>query len=399
VIDAAVHGEVHPAFAEVREVFAINIVTGREIGAAVAVYHRGVKVVDLWGGLRSETTGAPWEEDTLTIVFSSTKGMAATTLALAHSRGWLDYDAKVAAYWPEFAQNGKAEVTVRQLLAHQAGLCCLDTPLTPEILADHDWLAEILAALKPVWQPGARHGYHAVSLGFYEGELLRRVDPEHRTLGRFFQDEIAGPLKLDFYIGLPRDIPEQRLAEVQGFKPREVALEPFRMSLRMVLAFFNPRSITSRTFRNPDIKNPVELGSPVWRYVQMPASNGFGTARSLAKVYGCLAMGGKDLGIKDATIRALTAPPIPPALSTHDRVMFVEAAYSLGYLRPFPAFNFGSSQRAFGTPGSGGSFGFADPDRQLGFAYVMNKMSIDVWEDPRQHDLRLAVYRCLRNVQ
>ncbi|HPQ67946.1 MAG TPA: serine hydrolase domain-containing protein [bacterium] len=397
--EAAVHGEVHPAFAEVRDVFIDNIAKGREIGAAVAVYHRGVKVVDLWGGLRDETTRAPWEEDTLTIVFSSSKGMAAATLALAHSRGRLDYDAKVAKYWPEFAQNGKAEVTVRQLLSHQAGLCCLDTPLTPEILADHDWLAEILAAQKPAWQPGARHGYHAVSLGFYEGELLRRVDPEHRTLGQFFQEEIAAPLGLDFYIGLPRDIPERRLAAMKGFKPLETVLEPFRLSLRMVLAFIDPQSITSRTFRNPDINNPVEFATPVWRHVQMPASNGFGTARSLAKAYGCLAMGGKELGLKEETMRVLTAPPITPVLGTRDRVMFVEAAYSLGYLRPFPSFNFGSSPRAFGTPGCGGSFGFADPDRQLGFAYVMNKMSIDVWEDPRQHDLRLAVYRCLRNVK
>ena len=178
----------------VREAFAENFAKRRELGAACCVYHRGEKVVDLWGGVRNEATGDPWEEDTMVIVHSTTKGLAAMTLALAHSRGWLDYDAPVCKYWPEFAQNGKENITVRQLLAHQAGLFAFDEKVDRNVVADLDRLAIVMARQKPEWEPGTRQAYHAITLGFYESELLRRIDPKHRSLGQFFQDEIASPL-------------------------------------------------------------------------------------------------------------------------------------------------------------------------------------------------------------
>ena len=165
-----------------------------ELGGACCAYHRGEKVVDLWGGIRNKQTGEPWERDTMVIVHSATKGLAAMTLALAHSRGWLDYEERVCTYWPEFAQQGKERITVRQLLAHQAGLFALDEPVDRSVVADLDRLAVVLARQKPAWEPGTRQAYHAITLGFYEGELLRRVDPQHRSLGQFFQDEIASPL-------------------------------------------------------------------------------------------------------------------------------------------------------------------------------------------------------------
>ena len=172
------------------------------------MYRHGEKVVDLWGGVRNKVTGESWEEDTMVIVWSATKGLAAMTLALAHSRGWLDYEERVCKYWPEFTQQGKEAITVRQLLAHQAGLFAFDEPVDRNVVADLDRLAFVLARQKPAWPPGARQAYHAITLGFYEGELLRRVDPQHRSLGRFFQDEIASPLGLDFYVRLPEEIPE-----------------------------------------------------------------------------------------------------------------------------------------------------------------------------------------------
>ena len=176
--------------------------------APAAPIVRGEKVVDLWGGIRNKQTGEPWERDTMVLVYSATKGLAAMTLAIAHSRGWLDYEERVARYWPEFAQHGKERITVRQLLAHQAGLFAFDEPVDRSVVADLDRLAVVLARQKPAWEPGTRQAYHAITLGFYEGELLRRVDPRHRSLGQFFQDEIATPLGEDVYIRLPGGDPE-----------------------------------------------------------------------------------------------------------------------------------------------------------------------------------------------
>src|ERR687886_2518799 len=199
---APIHGDVTAGFERVADEFRRNFERRRELGAACAIHHRGEKVVDLWGGYRDRARTLPWEEDTLVIVYSTSKGMAATTVAVAHARGLLDYDERVCAYWPEFAANGKEAITVRQLLAHEAGLAAVDTPLTAETLADPDAVADAIAPQRPNWPPGTRHGYHALSLGFYESELIRRVDPQQRTLGRFFQDEIAAPLGVEFYFGV-----------------------------------------------------------------------------------------------------------------------------------------------------------------------------------------------------
>jgi CubicO group peptidase (beta-lactamase class C family) len=171
-----------------------NMASGREVGAAVAVYREGRKVVDLWGGFRNGITQAPWEQDTLVNVFSTTKGVASLAVAVAASHGFISYDAKVADYWPEFAQGGKDEITVRQLLAHQAGLPAIRPQLTLDELADASRMSAKLAAQVPAWPPGTRHGYHAITLGWYEGELIRRTDPLGRSLGQFFADEIARPL-------------------------------------------------------------------------------------------------------------------------------------------------------------------------------------------------------------
>src|SRR5687768_13727116 len=207
-----VHGHVSAGFEAVREAFAENFARRRELGGACCAYHRGEKVVDLWGGIRDKGTGEPWEQDTMVVVHSATKGLAAMTLALAHSRGWLDYEERVATYWPEFAQQGKERITVRELLAHQAGLFAFDEPVDRGVVADLDRLAVVMARQKPAWESGSRQAYHALTLGFYEGELLRRLDPQHRSLGRFFDEEIATPLGLDVYIRLPEAIPNSRLA-------------------------------------------------------------------------------------------------------------------------------------------------------------------------------------------
>jgi CubicO group peptidase (beta-lactamase class C family) len=201
-----VEGFVSSGFEPVRDAFAANFTRRGERGGACAAFVHGRKVVDLWGGVRNVQTSEPWQQDTMVLLYSATKGLAAMTLAIAHSRGWLDYEERVCTYWPEFAQQGKDRITVRQLLAHQAGLFALEEPVDRDLVADLDRLAVVLARQKPAWEPGTRQAYHALSLGFYENELLRRVDPQHRSLGQFFQDEIASPLGLDVYIRLPEEV-------------------------------------------------------------------------------------------------------------------------------------------------------------------------------------------------
>ena len=199
----AISGHTEPGYEAVAAAFADNFMSRNELGAACCMYVDGAQVVDLWGGVRNRKTSEPWEQNTMVIVWSATKGMSGLAIALAESRGLLDYDERVSTYWPEFGQRGKETITVRQLLSYQAGLFALDARVDKTVIGDLDRLAVILAQQRPEWAPGERQAYGMLSIGFYEGELLRRVDPLHRSLGQFFQDEIAAPLGLDFYIRLP----------------------------------------------------------------------------------------------------------------------------------------------------------------------------------------------------
>jgi CubicO group peptidase (beta-lactamase class C family) len=391
-----VHGSVAPGFERVRDEFARNFKERGELGAACTVELRGERVVDLWGGVRDAATGAPWEADTLVIVFSTTKGMTAIAVAVAHSRGLFEWDEPVAKYWPEFAQRGKAAITVRQLLSHQAGLCCIDEPLDAAKLADLDVMAKILAAQAPAWEPGARQGYHAISLGWYTGELVRRVDPKRRSLGRFFAEEVAKPLGIDFYIGLPDSVTSDRLAKIKGVSRLAMLFHINTLPWRFVRDMVRPRTLAARAFTNPKIRPSELLDMPGFRAIEMPATSGVGSARAIARAYGAMATGGHELGITEATLAALKAPAVRPRDGSYDLVLHLQTAFSLGFLKPCTVCMYGTSGTAFGTQGAGGSFGFADPDIGLGFAYVMNRMGYHVADDPREKALRDATYDCLR---
>lgn len=392
------HGSVARGFEPVRDVFVDNFRRRGEVGAACAVYLRGDKVVDLWGGRRDVATGAPWEEDTMVLVFSTTKGMSALALAVAHSRGFLQHDERVSTYWPEFAQHGKGSVTVRQLLAHQAGLPIIDEPLDVAALADRGRVAAALASQRLEWEPGKKHGYHAISLGLYEGELLRRVDPRGRSLGQFFQDEVAKPLGIAFHIGLPPDVSSTRVARVIGYHPARTLPHAHKLPWRFLRSIVDRRSVTARAFGNPRLWNPADLDRPDFRAVELPASNGIGQARAIARAYGVFATGGAELGIRPETMAALQSPATAPAHGRHDEVLQIDTAFSLGFLKPSGWCRFGTDDKAFGTPGMGGSFGFADPELGLGFAYAMNRMGFHLADDPREKALRDATYECVRRV-
>lgn len=391
--DGAVHGLVRAGFESVYEAFADNFVHRNELGGACCVYYQGEKVVDLWGGVRNKETGEPWEHDTMVLVYSATKGLAAMTLALAHSRGWLDYEERVCTYWPEFAQQGKERITVRQLLAHQAGLFAFDEPVDRSVVADLDRLAVVLARQKPKWEPGARQAYHAITLGFYESELLRRVDPKHRSLGQFFQGEIATPLGLDAYIRLPESIPNSRLATLAPLRPIKMLLG---YPISLTLDALNPHSNIHRALlANPGGGIVLDKQRVYARELEVPSGGGVGTARAIAHAYSVFATGGRELGLRPETLRLLAAPAVPPKLGFHDECMRSDnIQFSLGFMKPSTEWAFGSDS-SFGAPGSGGSLGFADPVARVGYAYVTSKMGTALTGDPRDVALRQALYAAL----
>ena len=388
----SIQGHVSRGFEAVREAFAENFVQRRELGGACCAFHRGEKVVDLWGGIRNKQTGEPWEQDTMVIVYSASKGLAAMTLAIAHSRGWLDYEERVCTYWPEFAQQGKERITVRQLLAHQAGLFAFDEPVDRSVVADLDRLAVVLARQKPAWEPGTRQAYHALSLGFYQGELLRRVDPQHRSLGQFFQDEIATRLGLDVYIRLPESIPNSRLATLAPPRPIDMLLG---FPIRLTLDSMNRRSNIYRALiANPGTSMLHDEQRVYARNLEVPSGGAVGTARAIAHAYSVFAAGGRELGLRQETLDLLAAPAIPPTRGFYDECLKGNAQFSLGFMKPSPTWPFGGAS-SFGAPGSGGSLGFADPAAGVGYAYVTSQMGTRMTGDPRDVALRDALYSAI----
>jgi CubicO group peptidase (beta-lactamase class C family) len=385
-------GDVSPGFEGVRDAFIDNFTQRRELGGACCAYYRGEKVVDLWGGIRNKQTGEPWERNTMVIVYSATKGLSAMALALAHSRGWLDYEERVCTYWPEFAQHGKERITVRQLLAHQAGLYALDEPIDRSLLKDLDRLAVVLARQKPVWEPGTRQAYHAVTLGFYQSELLRRIDPQRRSMGEFFQDEIAIPLGLDVYIKLPDWMPNARLATITRLPWVEIMRE---FPLRLAVDTLNPRSKIIRALRGSEL--PHDQPHIYARNLEVPSGGGVGTARAIAHAYSDFATGGHELGLRQETLRLLAAPAVPPTRGFYDECMKVrDVQFSLGFMKSTNGMPFGSPS-SFGAPGAGGALGFADPVAGVGYAYVTNRMGARLSGDPRDVALRKALYSAIRS--
>lgn len=383
-----IEGSVSSGFESVREAFVENFTHRGELGAACCIYQDGEKVVDLWGGVRDRASGEPWRVDTMVVVHSTTKGLAAMVLALCHSRGLLDYDERVSTYWPEFAQAGKERITVRQLLAHQAGLFAFDEKVDREVVADLDRLAEIMALQRPVWEPGERQAYHAISLGFYESELVRRIDPQHRSLGRSFHEEIAKPLDVDFYIGLPESIPDARLAPLE---PPSFWKRLTSMPLSVTVAAMNRRSVLHRSLvANPGTGFYVDSNRVVVRNLEVPSGGGVGTARAIAKAYGVFANGGRELRLTPETIEALKAPAVPPRDGFYDECLRAPVQFSLGFMKPTEAVPFGHAG-AFGAPGAGGSMGYADPEVGIGYGYVTNRMEMRLHGDPRDLALRAAI--------
>ncbi|MFI6458374.1 serine hydrolase domain-containing protein [Streptosporangium amethystogenes] len=364
-------GETAAGFEGVREAFAANLAGGQEVGAAVGVYLHGRKVVDLWGGIADPGTGRRWERDTLQVVYSTTKGVTAACAHLLAQRGELDLDAPVAEYWPEFAANGKDRIPVRWLLTHQAGLPVIDHPITPAEAIAWDPMVTALAAQRPSWEPGTEHGYHGLTYGWLVGEVVRRVSG--RSLGTFLAEEIAAPLDLDVWIGLP-EAERHRVSRIIAAVPDIEALagidlealpEPVR---EMMAAYADPTSLTVRSMTV--VTPPLDHNDPDEQSAEMPSTNGICTARALARFYAALIgeVDGHRILAPD-TLAAATAEQA----SGIDRILRIPVRIGTGFGLPTPD-AFWYSPTAFGFPGLGGSLGFADPATGLAFGYVMNHL-------------------------
>lgn len=371
-----IEGVCDPRFERVRDAFARNFQEHAEVGAAVTVVLGGEVVVDLRGGWADAQQSRPWSEDTLVNVFSTTKGWTAAVVHDLVDRGALDLDAPVARYWPEFAAAGKGAIPVRALLDHRAGLPALRDRLPDEAAFDWASMTEALAAEEPWWVPETRHGYHTFTFGWLLGEVVRRVTD--KTVGEYFRDRFAAPLGLDAFIGLDASH-DARCADL--FPP--VAVPRGSTLFHYVLA--NPESITAKAFANPlAMMMPATYGSRAWRGAQIPAANGHATANAIARFYSAIGAGALSA---EALARCSTERS-----AGMDEVLRVPTRFSLGYMLPQEGAEIGKGATSFGHPGAGGSIGFADPERQLGFGYVMNRMGTSILVDPRAASLISAVY-------
>lgn len=383
--EPSAHGECEPRFHKVREVFERNLTRG-EVGAAIAVTLNGRPVVDLWGGHADRARTRSWERDTLVNVYSTTKGMTALCALRLIDAGWLDLDTPVAEYWPEFAQGGKGDLPVRYLLTHQAGLPAIRKELPGDALYRWDLMTEALAEQAPWWTPGTRHGYHALTFGYLVGELLRRVDG--RSIGRYFREELAEPLGLDFHIGLEA-AQHARCAEMIPAQ-RATPGAPDLMKEFMKSA----SEVTARAFNNPSIADAA-ANSAAWRKAEIPAANGHGTARDLARVYGALAIGGELDGCSLLSSAAIEQASREQAFGPDEVLLKMPMRFGLGFFLTQKLIPLGPNPRSFGHPGAGGSIAFADPDARLGFAYVMNQMQQGLTGDARGFGLIHALYEAL----
>ncbi|URM91072.1 beta-lactamase family protein [Streptomyces sp. MRC013] len=384
-----VQGTVDPGFEPVKDAFTRNFEQRGERGAAVAVYRDGRKVVDLWAGTRDVDGTAPWAVDTAQVVRSATKGVAAAVPLLLHQRGQIDLDAPVGTYWPEFKEAGKERTRVRHLLAHRAGVPVLDAPLRPEDALDaggrFERAAAAVAAQAPAWEPGTGHGYHAHTYSWLLAALVRRVTG--RPIGRWIAEEVARPLGLDLWLGLPEEEAHRvgrigRLDEPPASVSGGLVLRPKRS---VAEAYRDPGSLTRRAF---SVIDPApDENAPEYRAAGLPGSGGIATARALARFYAALLgpVDGHRLFAPATLAMARTEESAGP-----DRVLVVPTRFGLGYMLHGPACPL-LGPGSFGHPGRGGSLAFADPETGIALGYVTNGMRGNVTADPRAQALVRAV--------
>jgi len=377
-----IHGEVSSGFEPVRDVFKA-FWDDIEVGGSVCAYYKGEKVVDLWGGHCAPDGAKNWTADTLVNVYSTTKGMGSLALAILADEGKIDYNEKVCTYWPEFGAAGKQSVTVAQLVSHQAGLCGVETKLTTTDLYDWHKMVNLLAAQRPLWPLGTGAGYHAITWGYFPGELIRRITGQ--SLGEYFQARVAGPLGADFFIGLP-DKQHHRCATMVG--PNRARKQPAP----------GPKAVKPALFaiaqQNPSISPYKDVSGAPWRSAEIAGANGQSNARGIAIVYAALANAGELKGTRIISAAGLADALCEEVGEQIDLVLDKPMRRARGFMLNTGA-EFGPNPASFGHTGAGGSIGFADPAKHLAMGYAMNQMQADANATPRATLLINALYRCL----
>ena len=375
-----VHGTVASGLESVREAFAANFArTGdyAEVGAALCVYRRGEKVIDLWGGSANAERTRPWTADTLINVWSTTKTAAAVAVARCVDRGLIAYDQPVAEVWPAFAAAGKGGITIAEVMSHQAGLPGFVETTTLDDFYDWDRVTARLAAQAPVFEPGTLNSYHAATYGFLAGEIVRRASD--KTLGTLLRDEVTGPLGADLLVGLPPS-EEDRVAQLlPADHPVEVPLETRPLPVRLGLS-------------NPE-QDPARVNTRAWRAAELPALNGQASARGVARLCAALAEGGTLDGVhvlSSSTLAAMTAI----VADREDLLLGFNPQWGMGVAHNLIGI-YGPNPRTFGHSGWGGSFGCADPDARVAIGYVLNHMGPELVGDPRGKGLADAVFAAL----
>ena len=382
-----IEGACDPKFNRVKDAFAENFEKRNEVGAAAAIMLHGKSVVDIWAGHADQAKTRPWTRDMLVNVYSTTKGVTAICAHRLADKGLLDIDAPVATYWPEFAQAGKDKLPVRFLLSHRAGLPAVRKLLDDDALFNWNKMTTALAEQEPWWEPGTRHGYHALTFGYLVGEVIRRITG--KTPGAYLRDEIAGPLGLDFHIGLDAKHDARTADLIAAPLPGPGELNIFAEVMK------NPESAAAKAFMNPQGgMRPGLVNTREWRAAEIPAGNGHGTARSLAQLYGALARGGELNGVRVMSKEQVARCSIEQS-NGPDELLIINTRFSLGFMMSQPGSELGPNPKSFGHPGAGGSLGYADPEAKIGFGYTMNKMETSLLIDPRATALIEAVYESL----
>ena len=372
-------GECDPRFEAVREVFAKQLAR-QEVGAAISFTLDGETVVDLWGGWVDKAHTRPWARDTIVNTYSTTKGMTALVAHRLVEQGRIDLDAPVAEYWPEFADAGKQDIPVRWLLCHRAGLPAIRETMPDDALYDWDACCAGLARSEPWWKPGEQHGYHPMTYGWLVGEVIRRASGG-TTVGELFRRDVAGPLGADFHIGLPES-EHGRVSDMIGSiaPPKESKTGSGKPALKLKgpMADFmrdmtDPTTMVGRAFNNP--RQPAgAVNTKAWRSAELPAANGHGTARALARIYGALSRGGEIDGVRLLEPETIETARTEQVAGPDATLGQLPIRYGLGYMLRADSMPFTPHPESFGHPGAGGSIGLADPVAKVGFGFVMNRM-------------------------
>ena len=370
-------GYVHDRFAAVRDAFETNLKSGADLGASFCATKDGEVVVDLWGGWADEARTRPWEKDTIVNVYSTTKTMTFLCALILADRGELDFDAPVARYWPEFAANGKADIKVSHLMAHSAGLSGWRETITTTDLYDWDKVTTLLAAQAPLWEPGTKSGYHAITQGYLVGEVVRRITG--KSLGTFFREEVAGPLDADFWIGLPAS-EDHRVADLIP-PPPGGAIGDMELD-----------EIGKITLNNPGV-DVSETRKRAWRGAEIPAAGGTGNARSIARIHAILANGGVAGG-KRFLSEAGCRKALEVQIEGDDLIFKAPAKFGMGFGLPGPMIPTPNPNTLF-WGGYGGSLIIIDMDARTTFGYAMNKMGSGTLGDARGFAMVMAMWQAL----